>query len=152
MMGFDLCGTAMNGEETYFRNNVWWWRPLWNYVCEVCDIDKETAERGCYNDGHLIDGNQARIMAEKLRREIAIGNTAKYAEEYRKEQKEMPDETCDICGGKGVRNDKIVQGKCNGCDGKGKRRPWATHYPFSVENVKEFCDFLEISERGFNIW
>ena len=21
----------------YFRNNVWWWRPLWNYVCEECD-------------------------------------------------------------------------------------------------------------------
>ena len=18
----------------YFRNNVWWWRPLWDYVCE----------------------------------------------------------------------------------------------------------------------
>ncbi len=21
----------------YFRNNVWWWRPLWNYVTELCD-------------------------------------------------------------------------------------------------------------------
>ena len=21
----------------YFRNNVWFWRPLWKYVCEVCD-------------------------------------------------------------------------------------------------------------------
>ena len=21
----------------YFRNNVWWWRPLWDYVCTVCD-------------------------------------------------------------------------------------------------------------------
>ena len=20
---------------TYFRNNVWWWRPLWNFVSSV---------------------------------------------------------------------------------------------------------------------
>ena len=20
----------------YFRNNVWWWRPLWSFVCEHC--------------------------------------------------------------------------------------------------------------------
>ena len=21
----------------YFRNNVWWWRPLWMFICENCD-------------------------------------------------------------------------------------------------------------------
>ena len=21
---------------TYFRNNVWFWRPLWNFVCGCC--------------------------------------------------------------------------------------------------------------------
>ena len=21
----------------YFRNNVWWWRPLWDYVYSLCD-------------------------------------------------------------------------------------------------------------------
>ena len=21
----------------YFRNNVWWWRPLWSFVCERLD-------------------------------------------------------------------------------------------------------------------
>ena len=21
----------------YFRNNVWWWRPLWTYVVVICD-------------------------------------------------------------------------------------------------------------------
>ena len=20
----------------YFRNNVWWWRPLWEFVCMQC--------------------------------------------------------------------------------------------------------------------
>ena len=26
-----------NTPGSYFRNNVWYWRPLWNFVCEVCD-------------------------------------------------------------------------------------------------------------------
>ena len=21
---------------SYFRNNVWWWRPLWKFVCNTC--------------------------------------------------------------------------------------------------------------------
>ena len=33
--------------------------------------------------------------------------------------------------------------KCNGCEGKGKRKDWMTNYPFSLENVKAFADFLE---------
>ena len=30
----------------YFRNNVWWWRPLWDYVwtlCGECDEDDSFA-------------------------------------------------------------------------------------------------------------
>ena len=23
---------------TYFRNNVWFWRPLWNYVYDTTDV------------------------------------------------------------------------------------------------------------------
>ena len=26
----------------YFRNNVWWWRPLWDYVCN--NVDELTEE------------------------------------------------------------------------------------------------------------
>ena len=21
----------------YFRNNVWYWQPLWKYICMICD-------------------------------------------------------------------------------------------------------------------
>ena len=30
----------------YFRNNVWWWRPLWKFVCGVCDDILTDADRG----------------------------------------------------------------------------------------------------------
>ena len=34
-MGFDLYGNNKeNSEGEYFRNNVWWWRRLADYVCE----------------------------------------------------------------------------------------------------------------------
>jgi hypothetical protein len=35
-MGMDVYGKAPTVEEgKYFRNNLWWWRPLWTYVEEV---------------------------------------------------------------------------------------------------------------------
>jgi len=32
----------------YFRNNVWWWRPLWMYVADVCSdvLSEEEIEAG----------------------------------------------------------------------------------------------------------
>ena len=37
----------------YFRNNVWWWRPLWNYVCKNCSdiLTDEDVGAGSFNDG-----------------------------------------------------------------------------------------------------
>ena len=40
--------------------------------------------------------------------------------------------------------------KCNGCEGKGTKRPWDTNYPFDIGNVKEFAKFAAQS-GGFTI-
>ena len=37
-MGFDLYG---NSNSEYFRNNVWWWRRLADYVCEFTGVVDE---------------------------------------------------------------------------------------------------------------
>jgi hypothetical protein len=35
-MGMDVYGKdAVSEKGEYFRNNVWYWRPLWNYCIEV---------------------------------------------------------------------------------------------------------------------
>ena len=35
-MGMDVYGKNQTSEKgSYFRNNVWWWRPLWNYCEEL---------------------------------------------------------------------------------------------------------------------
>ena len=69
-MGFDLYSTGKHKSEKgeYFRNNVWWWRPLWDWTYEQCqDIlsDKEY-ERGTYNDCYAIDGERANKIADRL--------------------------------------------------------------------------------------
>ncbi len=41
-------------------------------------------------------------------------------------------------------------GYCNSCQGKGKLRPFATHYGFDEETAQELCNFLKDS-GGFEI-
>ena len=159
-MGFDLYGQNPTEEETkkdrgkgaYFRNNVWWWRPLWDYVCDVCDdiITEEDHKRGCYNDGWLIDDTKAKRIATQLNILINNGSVKKYEEDYKKELNELPLVECPTCNGKGVRDDEIVKGNCNGCGGIGKKDDWALSYPFESDNVQEFADFCENS-GGFEI-
>ena len=43
-MGMDVYGKKPKGEKgDYFRNNVWWWRPLWQYCASSAPelIDEE---------------------------------------------------------------------------------------------------------------
>ncbi|MFZ9715846.1 MAG: hypothetical protein ACO3CH_00115 [Ilumatobacteraceae bacterium] len=48
-------------------------------------------------------------------------------------------------------NEIEIEEKCNGCDGTGFKRPWATHYGFDLEHLEEFGKFL-VASGGFNIW
>ena len=68
-MGFDLCGNSPKDEKgEYFRNNVWWWRPLWDYVCQNCDdiLSENDMFSGGYNDGRNISGRKAMKIGHRL--------------------------------------------------------------------------------------
>jgi len=153
-MGFDLSGVKPKSEVgTYFRNNCWYWRPLWGFVSQICDdvISDDDFQSGTFNDGHLIDENQCKVISEVLDELLESGEVEKYEIQYYKELDELPLEKCEYCDGTGTRNDEYVQGKCNGCEGKGERKSFHTNYPFEVENVKEFNEFIKES-GGFEIW
>lgn len=156
-MGFDIYG---NREDTYFRNNVWYWKPLWNYVATVsnCLTDDEI-EQGFYNDACSISKDKANNIAKTLFNELKKNRTQTYDLQYKKRIENLPYETCQFCGGTGTRNDKHVQGDCNVCNTTytkeqgipiGKVESWETSYPFSVDNVKEFAEFCKES-NGFRI-
>jgi hypothetical protein len=154
-MGMDVCGKKpVNEVGEYFRNNVWWWHPLWDYCQEVAPKLTGKVKHGHTNDGDGLGKRDATALSKVLKREIESGRTKEYEVAYKKAMAEMPDEPCTICGGTGKRAEPPNTGpgemECNACRGKGSTRPWATAYPFSEENVIHFAAFLEGS-GGFSI-
>lgn len=137
----------------YFRNNVWWWHPLWEYCEEVykpCrNVDGHT------NGGDGLDNKHALELAGVLFEKLAKGEVAAYGASRQLVLDSLPDKTCDICNGTGQRPDGLygVEWKkvgCNGCEGKGSTRPWECNYPFDEDNVREFAQFCAES-GGFEI-
>ena len=150
-MGMDVYGVAPTSEVgEYFRNNVWSWRPLWDFVGESCDLTLEMQRSGHFNDGMQIDELTARRIAKTLFSLLNDGTVATYQRAHDVLLKALPDEECKHCNGTGVRDDEYVQGKCNGCNGTGKVRPFETWYSFSEENVQKFAEFADHS-GGFEI-
>ena len=136
----------------YFRANVWWWRPLWDYVCHVCNdiLTEEDMGKGTYNDGHEIDNEQALAIADRLKTLHKNGDMLKHQIERESYIKGLDKIDCTTCNGTGQRNDEYVKGDCNGCNGKGKRKSWETNYPFETDFVMDFAKFCEQS-GGFSI-
>lgn len=147
-MGMDVYGKKPTSEVgQYFRNNVWWWRPLAEYCFVVAPEIASKCTHWGTNDGDGLGTRDAKKLAAALRAKIADGHTEAWGAIRKAELDRLPDEDCSICGGTGCRlpAPQIGPGPelCNACEGKGRVRPWDTHYPFSVENVMEFAAFLE---------
>ena len=149
-----------NTPGSYFRTNVWFWRPLWQYVTVSCDdiLTEKDMENGGYNDGHRISKTKANRIASRLKKLDKDGSTMKYELSYKEYLTSLPKEECDICNGTGKRIDDIgISARnanpdytCNGCDGKGKKDNFGSHYPFESEEVMRFAEFCEQS-GGFQI-
>jgi len=150
-MGFDVYGVAAKSEKgEYFRNNIWWWRPLADFVLEHVDITENDPQMWHSNGGYEISAASALKIAATLDELIAIGEVAQYEREYNAQLASLPLEKCDFCDGSGKRNDEFMQGECNGCQGRGQRKSFLLNYPFGEENVKEFAEFCRES-GGFKI-
>ena len=111
----DNCGV-------YFRNNVWWWRPLWNFVTGTCDsiLTEKDIESGSYNDGHGISKTKANRIASRLFKLIRNGDVKAYEYAYRKHLDSLHKDN------------------------------WDKSYPFSEDNVREFANFC-LNSGGFRI-
>lgn len=160
-MGMDVYGKAPKSEKgEYFRNNVWWWRPLWNYVEEVApELVAEVS--GHTNDGDGLNAEGAEQLSRILMIRLSDGSVEQYEKEYTTYLNSLPNEPCDFCDGMGIVQVKegwpdyeegVVKFRdpCNACRGTREKEPWEKHYPFSTENVREFAEFLAES-GGFSI-
>jgi len=158
-MGFNLYGLRPRDEVgVYFRNNVWWWRPLADYVLAVCsDLFRPgEAQYWDYNDGPAVSAETAHAIGKRLRKLLASGAVARYAAKHEAERKALPLKVCEFCDGTGDRPDlgppewKAACGGCNGCLGAGWVEDPLASYPFSEDNAKDFIAFCETC-GGFRI-
>jgi hypothetical protein len=94
-MGFDLSGKSGN----YFQNNVWWWRPLWHFVCESCDgvLTEDDRCGGAYNDGHFIDPDKCQKIVAELTSLLESGAVKGYERDYMNCDNTFPEDPCEIC-------------------------------------------------------
>ena len=172
-MGMDIIGKKPKNEKgKYFRNNVWWWRPLATFICDTYPDIAEKCEYWGSNDGDGLDAKTSRQLAKLIRQDLANGKVAEFEREYNTWRAELPREKCSFCEATGIRRDEVGQengmpdkelaeevkiwvgrefGWCNACQGVGTTENWNAGYPFSIENVEEFTEFLE-NCGGFEIW
>ena len=122
-MGFDLNGVdPISKKGEYFRANVWWWRPLWGFVCDNCDdiLNQKDIEEGSWNNMFEIIDRKANKIADRIYDLDKKGEIEKYEEEYKK------------------KIDSLDYGA------------FERHYPFERDFVMKFATFCEES-GGFEI-
>ena len=166
-MGFDLysLGNHKNANGEYFRNNVWWWRRLADFVCEHTGV---IAEEHKYfwqsNSGHEVDEETAKQIAKQLKALIKDGTVSKAIVEVEQEMEkaEKNNKFVDRCH-------EMLRAKVEADTGKTNLAPadypkddhdtwdwiqsqysYGSSYPFTMENVEEFIEFCEQS-NGFRI-
>ena len=161
---FDKRAEYSSQSGTYFRNNVWCWRPLAHYVLEETKvIPEDRKESWGYNDCSEVSKEEAEMIAKQLRYLIKTGHTKRYSANWEARRKTLE-----------VHNDKVEKELEEHCQevykklGKTvapkdfpkkdhdkweriyKKRNSDASYPFSIENVLEFAEFCENS-GGFSI-
>ena len=142
-----------NKKGEYFHSNVWWWRRLWEFTCDVAELDDKLRKDGHSNGGAGLGKKDALAVAKALRKKLADGTVDDYERCFWEAVKNAPDVDCEYCNGTGKRvfNDGS-EGNCAylSCRG-GKVKPSWTNFPFKREVVEEFAGFLAHC-GGFNIW
>tara|TARA_R100001530_G_scaffold9569_2_gene9655 strand:- start:445 stop:948 length:504 start_codon:yes stop_codon:yes gene_type:complete len=111
----------------YFRNNVWYWRPLWNFVIDNCHdfMTEDQMEAGAFNDCKLINQKTAAKIGTKLKILLEDGTV----ESWEKKIKTL--------------NKKLS-------DSDNEDDNFKSSYPFEVENVENFANFC-LESGGFEI-
>ena len=149
----------------YFRNNVWWWRPLWDFVCNTCGdfLSESDMEGGSFNDGRKIAKYKAIKIGKRLSENLADGTVHMVYRRY-----ELAKAKADVHNKKVRKEMDKISKNCKAKHGDDlvpadypepyhtqwkkaqNKEDWTSHYPFNVDNVKEFAAFCQQS-GGFEI-
>ena len=149
----------------YFRNNVWWWRPLANYVLQLMgnEFTEDEQRSWHHNDGFEVSEEQARKIADRLEQELKT-NRVKTVEGFYKEKMKKASAKNKVLEKKRNELEKIVWEKTGEKLAPVKypepfkkqwediqnQYDWEASYPFSEANVIDFMRFCRES-GGFQI-
>ena len=150
----------------YFRNNVWWWRPLWDFVCENCAdiLTEKDMNGGHYNDSHIISRRKAEAIATTLEEVIESDETKMWIKEHEDNMEQAKRNNAQV-EAELEELKKLVEVETGNPDiypaiypDKFKKkydeiygkRDWASSYPFNKDNVINFINFARQS-GGFSI-
>ena len=142
----------------YFRANVWGWRPIWSFVCEVCPdiLTEEDFKRGQYNDNHLIEEDRAKDIAKRLREkmDLARDRQKKYEAEAPNKEKfnkiSKPKSELITCPGDMQTHDPENYERWETLVHSGHIKFDEMSYPINAKYIEEFANFAENS-GGFRI-
>lgn len=161
----DLDNYKKDNPGIYFRSNVWYWRPVVEWLTEHIEVlDEDDLQGLSYNDGHIINVNVANIIAKTIAEHNKSGQLEEWVKHKKVEILMLGMENCELCEATGVRTDSIIfnaglepftkngrEGfKCNGCNGEGQRPPFQSNYPYSANTLIQFGIFCGES-GGFQI-
>ena len=151
---------------TYFRNNVWWWRPLWSFTCDHCEdiLTDDDMNAGCYNDAYIITEDKAVAIAKRLKEALEEPETQVYLDNHMKamekakkhnemieqEKKALDEIAVTITGDKDIAPINYPKDLKKKFDELLDKRDWASSYPISRDNIEHFAEFAEQS-GGFSI-
>jgi len=152
----------------YFRNNVWWWRRLADYIMEHTKcVDKDDFDKWHENGGHEVDEETAIQIANQLEYLLNTGHATKYKQEIDEEIKKAEEHNSKV--EKMLSELRLEVAKIVGKEKAEHMAPrdypeplnkkwweitnqtdYKANYPFSIDNVKEFIEFARNS-GGFRI-
>jgi len=152
----------------YFRNNVWWWRRLADYILDHTKcVDEKDFDKWQENSGHEVDEETAIQIANQLEHLISTGHAEKYKQEIDAEIKKAEEHNSKV--EQMLSELRLEVAKVVGKEKAEKLAPrdypkplnekwweitnqtdYKANYPFSIDNVKEFIEFARNS-GGFRI-
>ena len=150
---------------SYFRSNVWYWRPLWNFVTAGCSdiLSVKDIEGGYSNDGHEISKTKSKRMASRIRKLIKIGAAESFEELTNTTIQKAREHNNNVDRKMKVLREEVLMNYGEGLvprdypepykskyDKIQSQRDWSSSYPFSTEILNEFAEFCDQS-GGFSI-
>ena len=141
----------------YFRNNVWWWRPLANLIIEKNDwLTEEQQQRLHDNSGFEFSEYEALEIAKVLRSTLRSGEAKEVQKKNKQERRtasewnkglEKQEATLrkkaeKISGNKNIAPCDYPADLKKKWDELTAQRDCKESYPFEIENVKRFIRFL----------